>query len=401
MALGSLRAAAQDDTAWKGHMEKFGAAKEAGHLAEAAHHLEAALGEAEKLGPKDPRTAVTLLNLGAVYGEQGQFAKAEPVLRRAASAFEAAFGPDHAYVSVGLGALAFDLAHLGKHAEAEGLYRRVLAILDKTGEPEGPDKVSALVGLADTCEAQGKLAEAEALQGQVLGMAEKHAGANNPALAPILEKRASLLRKLGRGAEAEQAEARASAIAAATAEQEMRDAAGPRYKGKSARQWVEALGQGNMEAFHDLSAPDKEAVPMLAEMLGSDVSRARSVAASGLAHIGSDAQAVVGPLGKALKDRDLNVRYFAAQALSKIGPAAAPAVPALIGALDTHPGREPDLEGPPRYYKDARAVAAEALGAIGPAAKAAVPRLREVAAKDEEPEVRAAAAEALKKIEPK
>ena len=46
-------------------------------------------------------------------------------------------------------------------------------------------------------------------------------------------------------------------------------------------------------------------------------------------------------------------------------------------------------------------MAAEALGAIGPAAKAAVPKLRELAAKDEESEVRAAAAEALKKIEPK
>lgn len=382
-------------------MEKFGAAKQAGDLAQASRHLEDALGEAEKLGPKDPRTAVTLLNLGTVYGEQRQFARAEPVLRRAASAFEAAFGPDHAYMTVGLGALAFDLAHLEKHAEAEGLYRRVLAILEKTGEPEGPDMVSALIGLADTCEAQGKLAEAELLQAQVLGMAEKHAGAENPALAPLLEKRATLLRKLGRGAEADRAEARAAAIGAAAAEQEKRAAAGPRYKGKSARQWVEALGQGSMEAFHELSAPGKEAVPVLAEMLGSDVSRVRSVAASGLAHIGSDALAVVGPLGTALKDRDLNVRYYAAQALSRMGAAAAPAVPALVGALDAHPDRDPDLEGPPRYYKDARAVAAEALGAIGPAAKAAVPRLREVAAKDEAAEVRSAAAEALKKIEGK
>jgi len=278
----------------------------------------------------------------------------------------------------------------------------VLAILEKNAEPEGPDMVSALIGLADTCETQGKLSEADALQRRVLGIAEKHAGADNPALQPLLEKRAALLRKLGRGAEADQTAARADAIGAAAAEQEKRDAAGPKYKGRSARQWSEALGSpGGMEAFKELSEPGKEAVPVLAEMLGSDISRVRSVAAQGLAHIGPDAQAVVGLLGVALKDKHLNVRYYAAQALSRMGPAAASAVPALVAALDTHPSREPGLEGPPRYYKDARSVAAEALGAIGPAAKAAVPKLREVAAKDQEVEVRTAAAEALKKIEPK
>ena len=46
-------------------------------------------------------------------------------------------------------------------------------------------------------------------------------------------------------------------------------------------------------------------------------------------------------------------------------------------------------------------MAADALGAIGPAAKAALPKLREVAAQDEDPEVREAATAAVKKIEAK
>ncbi len=49
----------------------------------------------------------------------------------------------------------------------------------------------------------------------------------------------------------------------------------------------------------------------------------------------------------------------------------------------------------------ARVAAAEALATIGPAANAALPKLREVAAKDDEPEVRDAAGEAIKKIEAK
>ena len=173
------------------------------------------------------------------------------------------------------------------------------------------------------------------------------------------------------------------------------------YKGKSAQEWTKELARGNMDAFFALTGPEKDAAAVLEEMLGSEHSPVRGVAAQGLAEIAADAVSVAGPLGRALKDKNLNVRYYAAQGLGKMGAAAAPAVPDLIGALDTHPSREPDLEGPPRYYKDARSVAAEALGAIGAPAKAALPKLREVAAKDDEAEVREAAAAAVKKIEAK
>jgi len=390
----------QDDSAWKAHMDQFGAAKQAHDLPAATRHLEAALVEAEKLGAQDPRTAVTLLNLGAVYGEMNQFAKAEPLLRRASSIFEAALGPEHAYAALSSGALAFDLTRLGKHAEAEALYRRVQASLEKAGQTETPDMFGVLSGLAEALEGQGKLDEADGLQQRALALVEAHAGAADPALQTLLEKRAGLLRKMGRTADADQAAARAAAIASAVAAQAQQDAAAPKYKGQSARQWTDEVLRGSMTAFETLTSAEKDAVPVLKEMLGHDQSRVRSVAAHGLSYVGAAALPAIAELGRALKDKDLNVRYYAGQALGNLGPAGAPAVPALIGALDTHPSREPDLEGPPRYYKDARSVAAEALAAIGPAAKAAVPRLREVAAKDDEPEVRAAAAAALKKIEP-
>jgi len=171
------------------------------------------------------------------------------------------------------------------------------------------------------------------------------------------------------------------------------------YKGKTAQDWTKELARGNMDAFFALTGPEKDAAAVLGEMLGSEHSPVRAVAAQGLAEIAADAVTLAGPLGHALKDNNLNVRYYAAQALKKMGAAAAPAVPDLIAALDTHPSREPDLEGPPRYYKDARSVAAEALAAIGPPAKSALPRLREVADKDDEPEVRDAASAAIKTIE--
>jgi HEAT repeat protein len=174
------------------------------------------------------------------------------------------------------------------------------------------------------------------------------------------------------------------------------------YKDKSASEWTEELARGSLTASRELSEPGKEAVPVLAELLESDASRVRSVAAAGLAYIGGEEIVpLVGPLGRALSDESLNVRYFAARALRAMGPAAASAVTALIAALDTHPSRQPGLKGPPRYYGDARLLAVNALAAIGPAAKAAIPKLREVAAKDEASDVRTAAGEALRKIEEK
>jgi HEAT repeat protein len=176
--------------------------------------------------------------------------------------------------------------------------------------------------------------------------------------------------------------------------------AAPTYKGKTASEWTNELALGSIAASRELSEPGKEAVPVLAELLGSDVSRIRSVAAAGLASIGGDAIVpLVDPLGRALSDESLTVRYFAARALRAMGPAAASAVTALIAALDTHPSRQPGLEGPPRYYGDARLLAVNALAAIGPAAKAAIPKLREVAARDDASDVRTAAAEAIRKIE--
>ena len=83
--------------------------------------------------------------------------------------------------------------------------------------------------------------------------------------------------------------------------------------------------------------------------------------------------------------------------MSAIGPEAADAVPALVGALRTSfPGR--GLKGPNRYYADARAVSARALGLIGAAARTALPALKE-ALGDTDRSVHDAAAEAIERIE--
>jgi HEAT repeat protein len=80
-------------------------------------------------------------------------------------------------------------------------------------------------------------------------------------------------------------------------------------------------------------------------------------------------------------------RNAALYEISGMGPAAAPAVPALIVALD-------DPEATVRFP------ATVALGEIGPAAKAAVPKLKQMMEEEINDEVAAGAKRALRRIQP-
>jgi hypothetical protein len=88
-----------------------------------------------------------------------------------------------------------------------------------------------------------------------------------------------------------------------------------------------------------------------------------------------------------LKAAAPQVRNAAAYEISGLGPAAAPAVPALIKALDDP---EPSVRFPVTV----------ALREIGPAAEAAVPRLKKMVDEEINDEVAAGARRALKAIKP-
>jgi HEAT repeat protein len=80
-------------------------------------------------------------------------------------------------------------------------------------------------------------------------------------------------------------------------------------------------------------------------------------------------------------------RNAAAYEIAGMGPAAAPAVPALIAALDDE-------------IAAVRFPVTVALGEIGPAAEAAIPRLKQVIEEDINDEVAASARRAIKRIRP-
>ena len=88
-----------------------------------------------------------------------------------------------------------------------------------------------------------------------------------------------------------------------------------------------------------------------------------------------------------LKAAAPETRNAAVYEIASLGPAAAPAVPALIAALDDP---APSVRFP----------ATVALREIGPAAKAAVPRLKQMIEEEINDEVAAGARRALRAIDP-
>ena len=70
--------------------------------------------------------AATLNNLAERYKEEGRYADAEPLYKRALAIREKALGPDHPAVAQLLNNLADLYTAQGRYADAEPLYKRAL-----------------------------------------------------------------------------------------------------------------------------------------------------------------------------------------------------------------------------------------------------------------------------------
>jgi CHAT domain-containing protein/Tfp pilus assembly protein PilF len=155
--------------------------------AERAAQLQAKLAEAEKTaGPNDPAVATVLNEFAIFHFTQGEFAAAEPLLRRAVAIREKALGPEHPHTSQALNNLAQVLQALGRYAEVEPLLERALAIYEKTQGPEHPDVATALNNLAGLHRLTGNYPKAEPLYRRALAIGEKTSGPDSPAVAAVV-----------------------------------------------------------------------------------------------------------------------------------------------------------------------------------------------------------------------
>ncbi|HEX8118250.1 MAG TPA: tetratricopeptide repeat protein [Pyrinomonadaceae bacterium] len=161
-------AARAQGEAWDKYNRAGEAAAVKGDYGEAERNYLAAVAEAEKHGPKNPYLAHSLSELGRVKYEQGKYAEAEP------------------------------------------LYKRAIAIDEEVSKDASLAVV--LNNLAELYRTQARYAEAEPLLKRAISVFEKSLGPNHPNVGVALENYAVVLRGLNRNAEAAAAEARARAI---------------------------------------------------------------------------------------------------------------------------------------------------------------------------------------------
>ncbi len=97
----------------------------AGKLDRALVVAQKALEVAEQNAGKDhPDVVQSLNNLAGLYAIQGDYAKAEPLLKRSLAIREKALGPDHPDVATSLENLAFFYAEQGDYDKAVPLLQR-------------------------------------------------------------------------------------------------------------------------------------------------------------------------------------------------------------------------------------------------------------------------------------
>ncbi len=141
-------------------------------------------------------------------------------------------------------------------------------------------------------------------------------------------------------------------------------------------------------AIGSYGAAASEAIPLLVSMLHDPSSYARMTAAESLGKIAAKVpeETLAAPaLAEAMKDKDEQVRRFAAVGLQAMGDRAAPAIPALLVALNNHSAK--DLAGD-------RQQIVQTLGALVSKSPEVVPALTR-AARDPSREVQSSAIQAL------
>ena len=154
-----------------------------------------------------------LMNEAQTFREDGRYAEAEPLLRRALDIREKGLlGPEHIGVAIALNSLAVLLRDNGDVAGAEPLLRRALAINEKTLGTDHPEVAATLNNLALVLQDKDDLAGAEPLLRRALAIDEKRLGTDHRAVLPELNNLALLLHAKGELAEAERLLRRAVGI---------------------------------------------------------------------------------------------------------------------------------------------------------------------------------------------
>jgi tetratricopeptide (TPR) repeat protein len=163
-----------------------------------------------QIRPDDP---LVLNNTAMSLSQSGNYAKAEPLFRRAIAINENLLGRDHPDVAASLNNLAELLEHKGDSAGAESLLREALEIDREMCGPECPRVATNLANLGKLLQEKGEYVEAEQNLRKALEIDEKALGSDNPQEGICLNELARLYQAKGEYARADPLYRKAISIA--------------------------------------------------------------------------------------------------------------------------------------------------------------------------------------------
>jgi tetratricopeptide (TPR) repeat protein len=173
--------------------------------------------DAERQGTDELALASAFYNLAILRRQQGEFADAGKLYRKALEIRERKEGPHHPDVATTLNNLAGLEAARGNYAAAQPMLERALTIRQTALGNEHVLTAQSMNNLALLYAAQGNAAAAEPLYQQAISALEIGDGSRRGELDRVLDNYAAMLHDTGRDAEADALEAQARRLRAAAA----------------------------------------------------------------------------------------------------------------------------------------------------------------------------------------
>ena len=150
-----------------------------------------------------PNTISSVENTAVQLYNQGDYSGAKVLFRRALSAYENVYGPEHPEAILAAGNLALVLGEEKSDlSESESLCRRALTGFEKVFGPEHPYTIRFIKNHADQLFKQGSYSGAEASLRRILPASEKIFGNEDQVTLDIINKLAMTLKRSNRRSEA-------------------------------------------------------------------------------------------------------------------------------------------------------------------------------------------------------
>jgi non-specific serine/threonine protein kinase/serine/threonine-protein kinase len=157
------------------------------------------------LGPRNPDTLWSMVNLGNALSDQAKFPEADKLYQEVIDTGRRVGPPARRRVIAAMNNLALNLMDEGRVADAEKMQRDVVETQRRSLGPEAADTLTSISNLALTVRSQGHFADAVNLDRQVLEARRRTLGSDHPdTLRSAANLTLDLIDEQGHDAEAEQ-----------------------------------------------------------------------------------------------------------------------------------------------------------------------------------------------------